>query len=505
MLFNSLDFIFFFLPLAVILHFLAARRSVIAALITTTLISLFFYAWWKPAFVLLPILSIVCNFWLAQRIMASNEKTARLLVTLGVIANVLVLGYFKYADFALSIFEQRNPAEPNVPLALSFTTFVQIAFLVEIARHPANISLPRYAMFVSFFPHLIAGPIVRWSELGPQIAEKFRYRVNWDNIALGLTIFCFGLTKKILFADNLGIHVAPVFDAAAAGVPVTAAAAWGASFAYSLQLYYDFSGYSDMAVGLGLLFNLRLPLNFAAPFRATSIIDLWRRWHITLSRFLRDFIYVPLGGNGAGQFRRAVNLLTTMVIGGLWHGANWTFIAWGAFHGVMLTVNHLWRTWRGPRSSTPLGNLAGWALTFTAFVIGMTFFRSADIQTAGRLIEAMAGFGSAAGDASLAVSFDFWAIEKGVVTESFLRQWFGAHWSLIGTIWTVGVLAIALTLPDTMELVNYREGEPHSDWRRTWGPLTWSPSIIWTAAMVALFGVVFVNLGSFSQFLYYQF
>ncbi len=505
MLFNSLEFIFIFLPIAVAAHFIAARRSMVAAVIVTTLTSLFFYAWWKPPFVVLPILSILLNYLLAQQILKSDKKFAHTLVVAGVVANLAVLGYFKYADFVMSIFEQRNPGSPNVPLALSFTTFVQIAFLVETARKPADIQLPRYAMFVAFFPHLIAGPIVRWSELGPQIADKLRYRLDWNNIALGLTIFVLGLTKKVLFADKLAIHVAPVFDAAASGMPVTAVAAWGASLAYSLQLFFDFSGYSDMAIGLGLLFNFRLPLNFAAPFRSTSIIDLWRRWHITLSRFLRDFVYVPLGGGASGPVRRSFNLLATMVLGGLWHGANWTFIAWGAFHGVLLTINHWWRTLRGPRPATLTGNFIGWALTFTAFVVGMTFFRATDIQSAMLMIKAMAGFGHAPDNAPLLVEFDFFAMEKGYVTEAFLRKWLGAHWSLVGSAVTLGLLAYALFMPDTMEFTNYREGEPHSDWRRSQKIFVWSPSIVWAIAMLALFGVVFANLGHFSEFLYYQF
>ena len=505
MLFNSLEFIFIFLPIAVSLHFLAARRGTVAPVIVTTITSLFFYAWWKPPFVVLPVLSIVFNYLVAQRIWAADRKTARVLVTLGVTANLLVLGYFKYSDFFLSMFQQRLPSNQDVPLALSFTTFVQIAFLVETARQPASAPFPRYAMFVSFFPHLIAGPIVRWSELGQQLADKIRYRVNWENMACGLTVFCLGLSKKVLFADNLASFVSPVFSAASLGLPITAVAAWGASFAYSLQLYFDFSGYSEMAVGLGLLFNLKLPLNFAAPFRATSIIDFWRRWHITLSRFLRDFLYVPLGGKKSGTIRRSLNLFVTMVIGGLWHGANWTFISWGAFHGVLLTLNHLWRSLRGVRPSTVTGRLIGWTLTFVAFVISMTLFRAPDIQTAGRIFEAMIGLGHAPVDPPLLVSFDFWALEQGYVTEMFVRRWLGSYWSVVGTLVTLILLAAALALPDTMEFVNYREGEPHSDWRRPRRILTWSPSIVWAVTILALFGVVFANLGSFSEFLYYQF
>src|SRR4029077_9685734 len=313
-------------------------------------------------FVILPVISIVANYWLASRILLADVKAGREIMLMGVFANLLVLGYFKYFDFLRSIVEQRNPVAPDVPLALSFTTFVQIAFLVELARERTQIRFPRYAMFVSFFPHLIAGPIVRWTELGPQLADRLRYRVDWHNVALGLTIFCIGLAKKVIYADKLAPHVSGVFDAAATGAPITAAAAWGASVAYSVQLYFDFSGYSDMAVGLGLLFNFRLPINFAAPFRSTSIIDLWRRWHISLSRFLRDFVYVPLGGNGNGPLRRSLNLTITMVLGGLWHGANWTFIFRGASHGILLTINHLWRSLRGEGEASAAGRFAGWFL-----------------------------------------------------------------------------------------------------------------------------------------------
>src|SRR5436305_1734414 len=360
MLFNSSEFIFVFLPLAVLLHFLLARWNVVIAVMGTTVVSLLFYAWWKPPFVLLPILSILANFALAQAMRHASETTARRILILGIAANLGVLGWFKYADFVMSIAEGREPTAPEVPLALSFTTFVQIAFLVDIWRRRERVNFPTYAMFVSFFPHLIAGPIVRWDELGPQLRDKRNYRLDWNNIALGLTIFCLGLAKKVLIADQLAPHVGPVFEAAARGEALTAAAAWGAACAYTAQLYFDFSGYSDIAVGLGLLFNLRLPINFAAPLRATSIIDFWRRWHITLSRFLRDFVYLPLGGAARRPVRRMVNLFVTMVLGGLWHGANWTFIAWGGFHGVLLAINHVWRDSRERRVLSLRGGFAGW-------------------------------------------------------------------------------------------------------------------------------------------------
>ena len=506
MLFNTSEFIFIFLPLAVSLHFLAARRSATAAAVVTTLASLMFYAYWNPPFVLLPIGSIALNFLLARTIAAAAEPRARILMLIGVTANLMVLGYFKYADFVIAVFEARAPTPPSVPLALSFTTFVQIAFLVHVWRQRPSFDFARYAMFVSFFPHLIAGPIVRWNELGPQIGDRLRYRLDLDNVALGLTIFCLGLGKKVLIADRLAPHIAPVFDAAALGEPITALAAWGAAFAYSAQLYFDFSGYCDMAVGLGLLFNLRLPINFAAPFRAASIIDLWRRWHITLSRFLRDFVYVPLGGSKGGRARRSANLIMTMVLGGLWHGANWTFLAWGAFNGVLLALNHAWRSWRGPHTATPVGRLAGWCATFSAFAIGMAMFRSANVGAMAHMLLAMAGLANGPPSPEhIRVGADLYSMRHGYLSEPLVRYWLGVNWSVVASLSTLAALAVALLVPDTMELVDYREGEPHTDWRRSAGHLAWRPSPAWLAFIGIVFASAFTFFWEFNEFLYYQF
>jgi alginate O-acetyltransferase complex protein AlgI len=504
MLFNSHEFILLFLPLALTAHFVVARFSTTAAVLTTTVSSLIFYAWWKPAFVALPISSILLNFWLAREIIRAEPPRRNRLAMVGATANLFVLGYFKYFDFFVAVIEHRAPVMPDVPLALSFTTFVQVAFLLELSRRPAVVALPKYAMFVSFFPHLIAGPIVRWGELGHQLDDRARYHVNWDNIARGLTVFCLGLGKKILIADPLAPFVARVFDAAAAGQSVTAAGAWGASIAYSLQLYFDFSGYSDMAVGLALLFNLYLPINFAAPLRATSIIDLWRRWHISLSRFLRDFVYVPLGGSKMGPVRRALNLFVTMVVGGLWHGANWTFIIWGAFHGILLIINHAWKSVRGAKRPTTVSRCLGWLLTFLAFAVGMTIFRAQNIETALGMLQAMAGSGGAGADVGFDPSFDFSLLKNGYLSEHFARTLFGAQWSAAASLNTAGALAAALLVPDTMELVDYREGEPHSEWRRR--PfINWRPNPAWLAATAVLFAVIFARLTQFTEFLYYQF
>jgi len=506
MLFNSSEFVFVFLPIAVGLHFAAARRSVTAAAIVTTCSSLFFYAWWNPPFVLLPIISIAGNFIIAHSIVRSTDERARRLMIAGVIANLLVLGYFKYSDFFVSIVEARAPHPSAVPLALSFTTFVQIAFLVHVRQKRSWVRLPQYAMFVSFFPHLIAGPIVRWSDLGPQIEDRLRYKIDFQNVAIGLTMFTFGLAKKVLIADGLSPQLSPVFDAAARGEPITAFAAWGAAIAYSAQLYFDFSGYCDMAVGLGLLFNLRLPINFAAPLRSTSVIDFWRRWHITLANFLRDFVYVPLGGNKHGSLRRSLNLIATLILGGLWHGANWTFIAWGAFNGVLLVANHAWRNLRGHREPGLPGRLAGWCATFAAFAVGMAMFRSENLDAMKHMLRAMVGleYGPEAAN-HIAVDADRWLIHKGYVSKALVHSLMGQNWSAVATLGTAVALGIALFVPDTMEFLDYREGEPHANWRRNLQQAVWQPSVAWLIFICALFGVSFSYLWRVNDFLYYQF
>jgi alginate O-acetyltransferase complex protein AlgI len=505
MLFNTPEFIFVFLPAALALHFALARWSVEAAVIGTGISSLVFYAWWNPPFLFLPIASVAGNFWLARLIARSESAAARCLFLLGIAGNVGVLAYYKYGDFLASILTGDRPAAANVPLALSFITFVQITFLADAYRRRVPLDFARYALFATFFPHLVAGPIVRWADLGRQIMDPARYRWNWSNAALGLTVFTLGLGKKVLIADQLAPHVAPVFDAAVRGEPVMALAAWGAALAFSAQVYFDFSGYSDMAIGLGLLFNYRLPVNFAAPFRATNLLDFWRRWHITLSHFLRDFVYAPLSGGRPNRWRQAAAVFLTMVVAGVWHGAGWTFVVWGAYHGLLLLINIAWQMRPGFDHPTVLGKLAGWALTFTAFVVGAVFFRAADIATSWQLLAAMTGQGGASVPEALTLTFDLWMISKGYVSEAFVRSWFGATWTMVATITTLVALAIALLVPDTMELVDYREGEIQSRWRRSLGALAWQPSLFSLVAILAIFVLVFLRIGEVTEFIYYQF
>jgi alginate O-acetyltransferase complex protein AlgI len=504
MLFNSPEFIFLFLPAAVVLHFLLARFGVVAAAIGTTAASLAFYAWWNPAFLPLPVLSIAFNYVLARQIVLQKGSRARAILIVGIVANVLVLCYFKYLDFILSIFDGRTPAPPRVPLALSFTTFVQIAFLVEIYRRRKFVALDRYALFVSFFPHLIAGPIVRWGSFGSQINDDTRYRLDWNNVALGLTIFVFGLAKKVIIADPLSPHVGVIFDAAARGEAVTTLAAWLGCIAFTLQIYFDFSGYSDMAVGLGLLFNYRLPINFAAPLRATSISDLWRRWHITLARLCRDLIYVPLA-RGSGLARRWFSLWLTMVVVGIWHGAGWTFVLWGAVQGVLLLMSEAWRHWRGPGRPNVFGQAVGWVLTFGTFTAASSLFRGANVAASWNLIRAMAGFPQALPVRELPLEWDLWGIRHGFFSEPFILSWFGNNWSMVASLLTLAALAVALLLPEPMELYDYREGDPQSNWRRSWPALMWRPGWAWMAATAVVFVVAFGQIGRVAEFLYYQF
>jgi len=505
MLFNSPEFIFFFLPCAVALHFFLARHSVEAAVIGTTLSSLAFYAWWNPPFIILPVASILVNFWLARRIVVAGDTTARNLVIIGIVANVLVLCDYKYADFLLSIIDGHRPVPPKVPLALSFTTFVQIAFLVYVYQRRATIEFSRYALFVAFFPHLIAGPIVRWGSFGRQIEDPARYRLDWNNVALGLTIFAFGLAKKVLIADPLSPHVGVVFDAAARGDPIAPLAAWAAAFAFIAQIYFDFSGYSDMAVGLGLLFNFRLPINFAAPLRAANMFDLWRRWHMTLSRLARDLVYVPLSRGDVGVVRRSFNLMLTMLVIGIWHGAGWTFVVWGAFNGALLLVNQLWQWLRGPRKPTAPGRFLACALTFVAFSVGGVFFRAVDIESAWHMLVSMAGLGAPGGVERVMLDWDRWMMTHGYVSEALVANWFGATWTVVGTLWLALALAVAWLVPDTMELTDYREGDAQTRWRREVGALTWHPALPSLCAVSLLLVAALINLNRVSEFLYYQF
>src|SRR6266478_7391831 len=396
MLFSSYTFLFQFLP-ATVLAFAAARRhSPRAGIMVLAGASLFFYGAWRPVYLLLLIASIAVNFTLGLRM--EDPLRRRAIGSLGVALNLAGLCYFKYTNFifdSLNVLTGAPLPFVNIvlPLGISFFTFQQIAYLVDVMRGArVERDIVSYTLFVSFFPHLIAGPLVHHAEMIPQF-KRGRSGRSALLAAQGLAIFAAGLFKKVVIADNLAQFVSPVFAHLDAGGGVTTPWAWLATLAYSLQIYFDFSGYSDMAVGLSLLFGIRLPLNFASPYKATSIVDFWTRWHISLSRFLRDYLYIPLGGNRRGSTRRYANLMTTTLLGGLWHGAGWTFVAWGALHGIYLVVNHVIRAvwpWHVSGGRWTVG--ITWAkrlAVFVAVVVAWVFFRADSIGSAGAVLSAM--------------------------------------------------------------------------------------------------------------------
>jgi len=311
-----------------------------------------------------------------------------------VAANLGLLGVFKYADFFLaSVARIAGDAPPllalALPLGISFFTFTQIAYLVDVYRRKAQEPvLANYALFVTFFPHLLAGPILHHSEMMPQFAERTNKRAQWDNLAAGLFLLSIGLVKKVLIADTF----APIADAGF-GAPSTLAApaAWVAVLAYTMQIYFDFSGYTDLALGAARLFNIRMPINFDSPYRATDIRDFWHRWHITLSRFLREYLYIPLGGNRGGDARTAANVLATFLLGGLWHGAAWTFVIWGLLHGIAMIACRLWG-----RHGFALPRALAWGLTFLFVMVTWVFFRATSLDGAFAMLNAMAGMNAAA-------------------------------------------------------------------------------------------------------------
>jgi alginate O-acetyltransferase complex protein AlgI len=405
-LFSSWQFLFVFLPVCLAGHWcLGARSWRTAAKLWLLACSLVFYGWFEWRYLLLIIGSVLVNYAAGlciDRFLAGGpRRAAKIALSVGIALDLAALGYFKYADFLLGTVATTfgfDAAVFNVvlPLAISFFTFQQIAYLVDVyQRRTLPHGLLDYALFVCFFPQLIAGPIVHHSEMVPQFEKERVFVPDLRLIDLGGCMLLLGLFKKVVFADGLGPLVDETFAAAETGAAVTFFEAWLGTLAFALQIYFDFSGYSDMAIGLGLMLGIGLPENFRSPYRATSIIEFWRRWHITLSRFLREYLYIPLGGSRQGRARRYRNLMITMLLGGLWHGAAWTFVVWGGLHGVYLAINHFWRWLRSRLPSKPLpppiGRLAAWTLTFSCVVLAWVPFRAASFEAAWIIYGGMLG------------------------------------------------------------------------------------------------------------------
>jgi alginate O-acetyltransferase complex protein AlgI len=499
MLFNSYSFIFVFLPVTVLGFFVVGRvASKRLSILWVAVASLIYYAWWNPPYVLLILGSILANYQIGLRLSVLNHagrhRTGRAVLALGVAANLALLGYYKYANFFVDNLNQvvgssLELAPVILPIGISFFTFQQVTYLVDAYRaETEEHSFLDYCLFVSFFPQLIAGPIVHHKEILPQFRKPGVLSADPYCIAMGLTAFSIGLFKKVILADTLATYATPVFTAADGGSALSFASAWIGSLAFTFQIYFDFSGYSDMAIGLALLFGIRIPLNFNSPYKAVNIIEFWRRWHMTLSRFLKDYLYIPLGGNRRGRTRRYVNVMVTMLIGGLWHGASWTFVVWGGLHGLYLVVNHGWHAVRrrfAPDTAGPtaVGTWAARALTFVAVVIGWVFFRVESFDGAVSMLSAMFGANGLTG-----------LEEVSRRTMAFLAVGF----------------VIVLGLPATHQLLGYsapvaadgpqaeasRSGE---QWRK------WRPTLPWLVFASAIASVSIGNLIKVSEFLYYQF
>ncbi len=391
MLFNSYEFIFVFLPITFfIYYYLNQKKFTEASKGFLVFSSLFFYSWWNIAYLPIILSSMLFNYTVGNSL--NNEEghykfSKKSILTFGIVLNLALLGYFKYTDFFIENINLLSDAniptlDLALPLAISFFTFQQISYLVDSYREETKeYDFLNYSLFVTFFPQLIAGPIVHHKEMMPQFVKTRNKVKNYRNIAMGIFIFSIGLFKKVVIADTFAVWATQGFDVAE---KLNLFEAWVTSLSYTFQLYFDFSGYTDMAIGLALLFNIKLPINFNSPYKATDIQDFWRRWHITLSRFLRDYVYIPLGGSKNGEFRTYNNLLATFIIGGIWHGAGWTFVFWGFLHGMALVVHRAWH-----KLGFKLWSWFAWFLTFNFINVTWVFFRAEEFEDALNILKSM--------------------------------------------------------------------------------------------------------------------
>lgn len=500
MLFNSFEFIFIFLPVTWMTFWVLMRWTEPRfALVWLVASSLFFYGWWNWSYLFILLGTGLFNFSLSQILFATArpQRQRRLALTIGILANLSLLGYFKYANFFMENFQSLvaidwNFAHVILPLGISFYTFQQIAYLVDAYRGECpRYTLMQYLGFVTFFPHCIAGPLVHPQELLPQMAELGRHGRIPRTLVPGLFLFAIGLVKKTMIADSISPSVDTIFNFVASGGEIGLAQSWGGALAYTMQLYFDFSAYSDMACGLALMFGLRLPVNFLSPYKATNIIDFWRRWHITLSRFLRNYLYYPLGGNRKGPTRRYVNLMITMLLGGLWHGAAWTFVIWGGLHGLYLVINHAWRHLPlGHAIPRPILTPLAWLITFAAVAIAWVFFRAPDLQTALDIVAAMFG----------ANGFSDGPRE--------IRRALGTDEMIL----IVGAFLATLILPNMPQMLqrwslycNLGELEVAPLRTRLARLLIWRPTWYWSVAGGVVLALGIVAISPDSEFLYFDF
>ena len=438
MLFNSYEFIFIFLPLTFFIYFyLNSKRLTKLSKLFLVFSSLFFYSWWNINYLPLIVLSIVVNFFIGEYIYQKKY-----LLAVGIIFNLGLLGYFKYMDFFIEninyIFNSRlELLNLALPLAISFYTFQQIAYIVDSYKgETKEYNFLDYAVFVTFFPQLIAGPIVHHADMMPQFNNSKNMIKSYKNISMGLFIFAIGLFKKVAIADSFAIYASKGFDVAD---KLNMIDGWITSLSYTFQLYFDFSGYTDMAIGIALLFNIKLPYNFNSPYKATSIQDFWRRWHITLSDFLKRYLYIPLGGNRVSEGRTYLNLFVTFLLGGVWHGAGWTFVFWGFLHGGALVVHRFWQ-----RVGFGLNSIVAWFITFNFINISWVFFRAKEWSDAIKVLDGML-FGDIILPTPFSSQLDFLGVEFGKWSKIF----YGSYEIFL---WIIGGFIVSLAVKNSMEL-----------------------------------------------------
>ena len=525
MLFNSYIFLFAFLPIVICVYFMLLKwlgqRSALAWII---LASFTFYGWHIPQFVLLLAGSVIFNFFVGGLLISSHAKTQtkRLYLAIALTTNIGLLGYFKYTNFFLSVFADIF-GEPGValkialPLGISFFTFQQIAYLVDChAGKAAGRNFIEYTFFVTFFPQLVAGPIVHHNEIIRQLVGEKKLSASAENIVVGIAIFSIGLFKKVILADTMGSLATPGFEAVAAGQTLSFYEAWIAAFAFGLEIYFDFSAYSDMAIGIGRMIGINLPVNFNSPYKATNIIDFWRRWHITLSRFLRDYLYLPLGGNRLGRFRRYNNLMIVMLLGGMWHGAGWLFLIWGGLHGSFLVINHGWRALIAKSPWIPASlaivpplarRLFAWATTFLAVTVAWVFFRADNLETATSITRSMAGLNGFALPQDTMIQF-------GHVWHLIFMAGFPDHTLVklgFGSLGAIGIFTIVFFLPNTQQFMGRynRALEYDAQLPRNAAEtirISWRPSLTSAvcSAMLLILSIVALRADT-SEFIYFQF
>lgn len=521
-LFHSLEFVFLFLPSVLAAYYFFARKQNTNMIIYVLLAaSLFFYGFWSVYYLSLLALSTIFNFFLGRLISDSQKPQKKIFLILGLVFNLGALAYFKYLDFSISslnfVFNLQIPLQHILlPIGISFFSFQKIAYLVDCYKEKVErYKFLEYALFVTFFPQLVAGPIVHHKDIMPQLLhpKESLKQVKW---AEALSLFILGLSKKLLLADQFAGFADKYYNSIAQNISLTSLDAWVGSLSYTLQIYFDFSGYSDMALGLGLFFGLYLPINFFSPYKSLNIINFWRTWHMTLSHFLRDYLYISLGGNRCGLIRRYFNLFMTMLLGGLWHGASWNFVLWGAIHGSYLIVNHFFQ-FIGKKLQYNFiikifrSTIVSWFITFTAVSLAWIPFRAKTLSDTWNTFKLLTNFQTL----KSSTLFNLMEIKKleTVFSDTVLRNIFDfkyftwQFWPLelysfkIGPFyWMMLGIFIVLLMPNNMELFSFRKNSSSLI------KLSWGANLSW-AIFIGL--LLFFSIQKMSEplneFIYFQF